>query len=280
MPDILRKNGIQFSASAASLFYELNPEISDFGDLPSGAQITVPGIQTTAEIQAALAKGFLVYISRDKALKDEVVLTVEKVVAEQPQFNGLAASVFGGRHSKERLSNAIGESVGHLRDVQVFIREDVQPFSTESLRQFGDDAGALLLVMRKVFSSGTLSPEDEEVILLVSKDLATKSRGLNASKSPDDVARDPQATMVVNVKPATDSRVESSRICYSVEALFAMRKQCSATLGPHASLTLPVADYLVWMAANESSTPLTQPPRRVLLEKEGESVPVELLLGK
>jgi len=273
----LRRNGVQFSGSAASLFYTLNPDISDFEDVPPGGEVNVPTVIGDFEIHDAFNQGFWIYISGDTALKNQLVSDISKLNQVRLPFVAMDASAFGSAEKKANLTRLFVQGSDYLRDVRVLVQEDTQPFTTEALQQYQDDADALLIAAQNTLQSNRVSDADADIILLTSKDLTTKARGLNGSKSPGNVARNPQATMTVTIVPEDNTRTSLIRICYSLAALFEKRNQCSNTVGPHAKLTLPVADYLVWAAMDENSPPLSK-PRPVPLENQGAEVSVEIVL--
>jgi hypothetical protein len=274
---LLRRNGIQFTGSAASVFYGLNPGMSDFEYVPAGSEVNVPYAYGDAETENAVAQGFLVHISVDSPLKGEIVADVEQLLNIKLSVVTLNAGAFRSSQQKDDFTRTFLQATDYLLDIKTLVQEDTQPFSAEALRQYQGDAEVLLFVAKKALQTTRVSDAEFNASSLVEKDLATKARGINGSKSPGNVGRDPQATMLVTLLQKNNSRVGTIRLCYAVEALFAKRKYCSTTLGPHVKWILPVADYLVWAAIDESSPPLTK-PRPVALETVGEEVPVELVL--
>jgi hypothetical protein len=274
---LLRRNRIQFSGSAASVFYDLNPDISDFENLPSGSEMNLPTVIGGLEIQNALKQGFWMYISVDLPLKTQIVADVDKLLQLKSPFVALDASTFGGTERKNNLTRLFVQGTDYLHDVQILVQEDTQPFTTEALQQYQDDTDLLFSTTQNILQVSCVSDAEANTISLLVKDLATKARGLNRSKSPGNATPDPQATMIVTIVPENNSRTKFVRICYAQVALFGKRNQCSNTLGPHAKWILPVADYLVWAGIDESSPPLMK-PRPVPLENQGEQVPVELVL--
>jgi hypothetical protein len=274
---ILRRNGIQFNGSAASIFYNLNPRVSNFENLPPGSEVNTPYATGDLEIQNALKSGFLVYISADSSLRTAIVANVETLLQIKPSVLRLDAGAFASSEQMNNFTAKFSQATDYLRDVKIQAQEDTQPFTTETLRQYRDDSEVLVTVATNISRNRRVSKSESDAISLVTKDLETKARGLNGSRSPGNAERDPQATMIVTLLPPNSSRATSLRLCYATEAMFTKRRQCSTTLGPHAKWTLPVADYLVWAGLDESSPPVMK-PRPVPLEKVGEEIPVELRL--
>src|SRR5271167_927314 len=91
---LLRRRGFHFDGSSASLFYRANPSVTDFANLPASAEVNAPDIEKTPAVQRALKSGFVVYVTTDKELKENVMSAINQLIASEPIVDQLDAQVF------------------------------------------------------------------------------------------------------------------------------------------------------------------------------------------
>src|SRR5262249_50108888 len=103
--DLLTASGIEPDVEAFTIVYDLNPSLMQVDPLPSGVNLVLPKV-TGEKFQDKIRHGYLVMLTVDSALREELARSSSELQDLSSQFAGLPADRFASPSTKqEMLSN-------------------------------------------------------------------------------------------------------------------------------------------------------------------------------
>lgn len=279
LSDWLRSNSIYPSADSFALYYDLNPDIVAYESVPAGAEMRIPKLSPPAWLTEKLAAGYTVRILADAKLKHRLVEAVGSLKEAQIRFAGSERMAFDSTAAKGSVAANLDEIVGRFQDLSAIVVDDQRPVASEMLAQLAGEAVLLAATLNRASATANFTHTDAREVDAIQRDLLTKVSGFTASRVPGETPpRSPDGVVEVSIKPKTNSRIDTLRICYVPEALEGEDDFCVASTGAPKTISLPLAMYKIWAASNEKSAPATAKVR-VSVKDSNTSQPVDLLLA-
>ncbi len=238
--------GIEPNGDAYSLVYDLNPKLQPSTN--ATGHIVIPVIQAPPMISATLGKEYLVVLTLDPQIRDELIQTAGQIQAlatpsprENPQV----------RMSIEDLTrwySAIRTAAQRHRDPALTL---------ETRLQLRDEASALVPLLAKAAQDGPrLSKADADQIAAIHSDVQREIRRYDdvmSGQIPDpDLMR--CCTIRVTIVGATSEQLQRVRVYYTLNGLFhhpppaPLRIKPFPELGSGSSDLLQAKIYRIWVA--------------------------------
>jgi hypothetical protein len=279
LSDWLRSNGIYPSAESFALYYDLNPDVVTYESVPAGAQMRIPKLSPSARLTDKLAAGYTVRIFADAQSKRRLVEAVGGLKEAQIRFAGSERMAFASGTAKEEVPANLNEIVGRFQDLSSIVVDDQRPVASEMLAQLAGEAVLLTATLKRASATANFTHKDERVVDAIRDDLLTKVSGFTGLRATGETPpRSPDGVVEVSIKPKTNAKIDTLRICYVPEALEGEDDFCVASTGAPKTISLPLAMYKVWAASNEKSAPATAKVE-VSVKDSNTSQPVDLLLA-
>jgi hypothetical protein len=256
---LLMDNYISPDMEAFSVVYALNPQIQKLSNL-NVLQIRIPVVKGGRNLTAIFRRGFRVFLTVDKELKDRFIANVRGLSRLNQTVSTFGDEKFQNLEVKQSviisLQN-ISDVLSHINDrlIQRFGR----PIPTEALNQLNAEVELLNKSLSgKGLPGARISKEEQNQIATIEKDIAIKKRAYieTASFGPPD--RWPEVTVIV--KTIRGGReVPSLRIYYVPEALKGQDSEIRSfgILSSPSNQSLPEADYCFWAAKDPDKTAVT-----------------------
>ncbi len=154
LEELLASNGIRADANAASLVYDLNPNLPTVHNIPDGTTVIVPIVT----IEQRSPNKPVIALELDRTLKSELVQSIDTFTSTTKKRNKYDATV------RNDLA-AIDQSLAQIRDDRI-------PSSRETLTQIEAEVGALRTIFAK--PAANLSLEDRDQVNRIKADLEVK----------------------------------------------------------------------------------------------------------
>jgi hypothetical protein len=255
---LLESGGIQFDGSSLSLVYDLNPQLESARTLEIGSEIELPHV-SPATLKRNRAAGHVVAIGLDRRLKRQLLM-------DHARLKQLVKGLFGatsGQSPNDEITATLRETLEALGLIAKTIREDIQPFSRDSLSQLADETSLLMAILEKVASQrGKFTDEDRRTIARIQADLNVKIESFSDSKGPNDPPDRHKAVRVIVKTVRNGQPVSSIRIFYIGEALFnnsRYQPKSFASIDNPGEKNINQGDYMIWAAKAEDGSRISQP---------------------
>ena len=277
---LLQSNGIYADANSLGLIYDLNPGVDSLASPKPDSTLILLKVAGGRELQKQLSSGYLVALTVDQKLKDDMRKNVERLTALAPRIASLEPNRFGNAGAKEAVVKSIDNTMSSLKVVKRGLAPNSQfPLSNEILTQIAGEVEILLSILDP---DQNLSAANQVQIGLIDKDLQVKMRAFEEIRSGELPGRWPEVRVVVTtLKSGDQGQVPSLRVYYVAEALYG-RPGLEKTFDKLSSPTdriIPEANYRIWAGRGDDPSPVSD-VRKVEVRKDpsGRELTVELLI--
>src|SRR5947209_6569778 len=219
---LLKANGVFPDADAFGLVYDLNPKLDKLDPIAPGTELLLPKAQSGGP-GPALPAGFLISLTVDKRLKDEVLTKLDalnNVVATATHF---PVTKFNNEEDQRAVLVSIADLKQSSEIIANVIAGKVQPVSSEVLNQIKTEVEILQPTLNGLAQGEQkLSDRDREIIKLVADDLQIKQKTFSEIRDASELSgRWPEVRVFVNtLRPDDGSTVANLTIYYESEVDF------------------------------------------------------------
>ena len=247
-----------------TLVYALNASIRDLRKL-AVPQIIIPKVDGGAKLQTFFAQGFQVWLTVEKAKKQQFGDSVEKLIklietVSSPDF---ATVKFENKLTRNEIVGSLNRSSNFLEGIAELIRErDGRPIPTVVLRDLDAETQLLTKVITaRATGTGKFGKEDEETIKDVETNLARKSRAFTETAAPGDPPTQ-FPTVEVFVKTVQAGRpIPSLRVWYAPKLAKDQPEKfgmlTTDSLDSPAKATVYELEICFWAARDQDTTKVT-----------------------
>jgi hypothetical protein len=279
---LLQANGIAPDAEAFTIVYDLNPTLRDLKTLEPQTTLQLPKVVGGRGLQEMLRHGYLVMLTVDPKLREELNRSAQALQRTAVSFAQLPADRFPAMASSESKKNVESLAKWYAQIEKSFLRRTGPALRRESLLQLRGEADRLnSLLQEAVQSNRRLNTADLDQIMAIHDDVEvemTKYGQVLANEAPK---ADALYKVVVNITGGDAKVIDGVRVYYTNYGLYRQPpgKQSDAfrTPGSGASELLRVQNYMMWAAQDgEPGHPLTEPLRVKVRPWDAEPISVTL----
>jgi hypothetical protein len=263
--ELLQANGIAPDTEAFTVVYDLNPTLRDLKTLGPQTSLQLPKVVGGSELQAMLHGGYLVMLTVDPKLREELNRRIEVLQQAVGQFTLLPAERFPSTAESESAKNSV-KSLGkwYAQIEKSFLRRTGPPLRRESLVQLSSEADRLKSLLEEaVQSNRKLGTADLGQITAIHDDVEleiTKYGQVLANEAPK---ADALYKVVVSITGGDAELIHGLRVYYKNYGLYheppGEESDPFRNPGSGASELLRVQNYMIWAARDgDPAHPLTK----------------------
>jgi hypothetical protein len=278
---LLKGNGIYPDADAFGLIYDLNPKLERLDPIAPGTELLLPKVQSSGPAPA-LPAGFLIALTVDKGLKDELLTKLDALNNVAAKATRFTDARFNDEEDRRTVLASIATLNQSLEVLANVIAGKARPVSSEMLNQIKAEVEMLQPTLDGLArSEQKLSDSDREVIKLVADDLQIKQKTFGEVRADGQPpTRWSEVQVVVRTLKTDDgSAVANLTIYYVPEALFGKGnfQRSFNRLSSPTDQTLPEANYRIWATRAGDTRPVTE-VKRIEVRKRSASEPLTVEL--
>lgn len=256
LKEFVERNGIFFDGNAASLIYELNPDLASISKIPRNEQIRVPVLQPPENLRPLTSP--VIRLETDPTLKAQFAEDLEK-------FRKFLEKV----ENKKKLSSDVRGDLEAIDRSLGQIHKDELPISQQMLEQ----ASAFVAELRQLPAKVPILNQSARQVRLIKEEL-------HASLS---AATRGNPNLRVTVKTTRGGKeISNFIVCYVAEALYKPDRCTLSFFGKSSptSESLTEATYMFW-AIEPGATTAVSDVRRMEISRQSDPLPeLELTILK
>lgn len=285
---LLKANGIRPDVEAFTILYDLNPTLTKTDSLPAGLSLTLPQITGGAQLKQKLDSGYIVMLTVDRQIKDDVrsnAAAIEKLAAD---FALLPPTRFADPARSQITIDAVKQLAIWFTHMQrTFAQRRARPLRRETLVTIQDEAERLRALLEQA-QTGQVSDADATQIRSIQRDIKVEIERWDNVMAGELPAGEPQFKVIVLIRGNNPDLINKLRVYYVVSGSFrdppsnppVKSRPFVSNLGSGAWKMLPIKNFKIWAAPDgepaSPATPFTdlevrQPPT-------GNEVTIELSL--
>jgi hypothetical protein len=285
--DLLKANGIRADVEGFTLLYDLNPGLLKPDTLPAGRKLVLPTIVGGAELKQKLGHGYVVMLTVDKQIKDEVrsdAALIEKLAAG---FAALPTARFANADRSQATIEAVKQLAIWFEHIQrTFAQRRARPLRRETLLVIKDEA-ELLRSMLEQSQTEPVSAATQEQILAIHNDIKVEIERWDNVMAGELPAGEPQFKVTVIIRGDNADLIKSLRVYCVVNGSFRdppvnppVRSRSFDSLGSGSSRMLPIKNFKIWAAQDGNpAIPVTAiKDLEVRQPSNGDEITIELSL--
>jgi hypothetical protein len=179
---LLEANRFWTDGESVGILYKLNPDL-DAKSLKAGKEIILPAVKNKDEFSDEFAKGYLVYLTLDDALKQEFC-DVSKELNDLPEKTSqLNVQKFESPGEKDNFLKATKSIVVTMKNFKDVIEDRSDPLSSDMLTQMLVEAAqAKSIIIHTINGKQKLSRSDAQTLELIAKNMDSRQKILKEEK--------------------------------------------------------------------------------------------------
>jgi hypothetical protein len=284
---LLQANDIAPDTEAFTVVYDLNPMLRDLKTLEPRTTLQLPKVVGGPGLQEMLNHGYLVMLTVDPKLREELNHSAEALQQAVAHFSLLPVERFPSTAESQSAKNkveSLGKWYGQIE--KSFLRRTGPPLRRESLLQLQSEADQLNSLLEQVIQSNRrLSTADLDQIAAIHDDVELEMAKYGQVLANEAPKADALYKVVVNIKGDNAALIGNLRVHYMINGLWEPPVNPAPTgstfghLGSGESEFLAVQNYKFWAALDgDPGRPLTPPIRVEVRPWKGEVQSVDLSL--
>ncbi len=257
---MLQANGIAPDSEALTLVYDLNPSIHDLNSLPPNTRIQLPSIKTdSAELKQLLHNGYLVELTLDPELRQELNSRIEALKGLAPQIQNTT--------SDENTLDKLKQTIAWFQEVERrFKRRTGPPLRQMTLEQMNAEADQLSALLHGAIQKQTqLTDPDKHQIAAVFADMRSVIKEYGQTLADVVPAAEQLYSVTVTIKGANTALINGLRVYYTFNGLFRtlpanppIKAAGFTQLGSGKSENFLMKNYQIWAAKDgDPNHPMT-----------------------
>ncbi|WP_263350614.1 hypothetical protein [Acidicapsa acidisoli] len=252
--DLLTANGIEPDVEAFTVVYDLNPSLNKIDPLSAGTRLVLPKANGGEKLRQALGSGFLISLTVDRALREELAKSTAELHDLSIRFDGLPAERFLNPSDKDVMTARIRTLAVWLAHAhKTYLQRTGPSLRRETLTGIHDEAQALNALLAVILKGREkVTPDDEEQVDAVYNDIQKQMKKYDNVMAGEPQPGDDQYKVVVSIRGGDARLVEGLQVYYAWEGLFRKppkepyKSQAFDGVGSGSSATLTIADYVIW----------------------------------
>jgi hypothetical protein len=252
--DLLTANGIEPDVEAFTVVYDLNPSLKQIDPLPNGGSLTLPKVVGGKKLQNNLRNGYLVMLTVDRNLREELAKSASDLQGFAHTFTGLSDYKFVDPSTRAAVISNIRALADWLSYAQKsFLQRTGPPLRRQTLLGMHDEALALNSILAAILNSqDKVTPGDQEEINAIYKDIQVQMKKYDNIMAGEPQVSDERYQVVVTIQNGDVNLVKNLQVYYAWEGLFRkppkepLKSQPFDGLGSGSSASLTIADYVIW----------------------------------
>lgn len=252
--DLLTANGIEPDVEAFTVVYDLNPLLKQIDPLPRGDNLVLPKVIGGKKLQEKLQSGYLVTLTVDRSLRDELAKSASDLQDSSSQFAGLPDDRFTSPSVREvMMSNIRALAVWSAYTQKTFLQRTGPPLRRQTLLGMHDEFLALNSILSAILvRKEKVTPADQEEVNAIYKDIQVQMKKYDNIMAGEPQVSDDRYQVVVTIQNGDGNLIKNLQVYYAWEGLFRkppkepLKSQPFDGLGSGSSASLTIADYVIW----------------------------------
>jgi hypothetical protein len=265
---LLQANGIAPDTEAFTIVYDLNPTLRDAKILKPGTTLQLPKVVGGPILKGMLRHGYLVMLTVDPKLREELNRRAETLQARVATFAQLPPERFDSTDANEVKKNVESMGKWYAQIEKSFLRRTGPPLRHDSLVQLRDEADRLnSLLNAAVQSNRRVTAADLDQIAAIHDDVELEMQKYGQVLANEAPKADALYKVMVRII-GDDKLIQGCRVYYTNYGLYheppGDESNPFRDPGSGASDLLRVQNYMIWAARDgDPAHPLTKLPVKV-----------------
>jgi hypothetical protein len=252
--DLLVANGIEPDVEAFTVVYDLNPSLMRIDPLPSGVNLVLPKMTGGNKFQDKLQHGYLVMLTVDSGLRQELARGASDLQDLSAQFASLPSDRFATPSSREEMLSNIKAVAGWFAYVQkTFLQRTGPPLRRQTLAGMRDESVALnSLLSTIVGGQQKVTAGDQDQVNAIYKDIQVQIKKYDNVMAGEPPVSDSQYKVLVTIHGGDAKLIQGLQVYWAYQGLFRkppkepLSSQPFDGVGSGSSVNLTIADYVIW----------------------------------
>lgn len=252
--DLLTANGIEPDVEAFTVVYDLNPSLLRIDPLPSGVTLVLPKVAGGDKLQDKLRHGYLVMLTMDDDLRQQLARSTSDLQGLSSQFSSLPTERFASPSTREEMLSNLKALAGWFAYVQrTFLQRTGPPLRRQTLLGMRDELAFLnSLLSTIVAGQKRVTADEKEQVNAIYKDIQVQIRKYDNVMAGEPPASDGQYKIVVTIRGGDAQLTQGLQVYWAYQGLFRkppkepLSSQPFDGVGSGSSVSLTIADYVIW----------------------------------
>ena len=220
--DLLSAEGIEPDVEAFTLVYDLNPSLKAVDPLANGLNLTLPRARGGNRLRDKLQHGYLVMLTVDRPLRDELGKTASELQDISARFAKIPAEQFTDPSTSEMMTKEVKALASWFAYVhKTFLQRTGPPLRRQTLQGMRDEALALNSILAEIIEGReAVTPADRKQVDAIYKDIQIQMKKYDNIMSGEPPAGDERYEVVVTIRNRDASLVDGIQVYYTWEGLF------------------------------------------------------------
>jgi hypothetical protein len=178
---LLTANHFYADGDSLGILYKLNSGL-DFNSLKTGDKINLPAVKNKEEFSREFDNGYLVLLTLDNDLKQELLRASKEMSVLRAQASRLDATQFGSPGERDNFVKAT-KSLADTMEVFNIVRQGrTRPLSSDMLKQMINEVDQAKPIIQNAIDGQKPSRSDAQTLDLIEKNMARRKRILAEEK--------------------------------------------------------------------------------------------------
>jgi hypothetical protein len=252
--DLLTANGIEPDAEAFTIVYDLNPSLMKIDPLPSEVNLVLPKMTGGEKLQEQLRHGYLVMLTVDTGLRQELAKNASDLQDLTGRFANLTADRFTSPAAREEMLSHVKGLAGWFAYVRrTFLQRTGPPLRRQTLVGMRDEVLTLnSLLSAIVGGQQKVTADEQEQVNAIYSDIQVQIRKYDNVMAGEPPGSDGQYKVVVTIHGGDPQLIQGLQVYWTYQGLFRkppkepLSSQPFDGVGTGSSVSLTIADYVIW----------------------------------
>lgn len=275
--DLLTANGIEPDVEAFTLVYDLNPTLRRVDPLPPGFNLILPRATGSNLLRERLGQGYLVMLTVDPALRDELGKSAAELQGLSARVAQLTVERFSDRSAYETTTSNVKALVAWFAYAQkAFLQRTGPPLRRQTLLGIHDEAEGLASILQALLGGeGKVDADDREQISAIYKDIQSQIKKYDNVMAGEPQTSDDQYQVIVSIQGKNSELIRTLQVYYTLEGLYRkppkqpLKSYPFDRLGSGVAARLSLQDYVIWAAKPGHPFPPATEPHPVSIQAAG-----------
>jgi len=222
--------------------------------LPSGVNLVLPKMTGGNKFQDKLQHGYLVMLTVDSGLRQELARGASDLQDLSAQFASLPSDRFATPSSREEMLSNIKAVAGWFAYVQkTFLQRTGPPLRRQTLAGMRDESVALnSLLSTIVGGQQKVTAGDQDQVNAIYKDIQVQIKKYDNVMAGEPPVSDSQYKVLVTIHGGDAKLIQGLQVYWAYQGLFRkppkepLSSQPFDGVGSGSSVNLTIADYVIW----------------------------------
>ena len=254
--DLLTADGIEPDVEAFAVVYDLNPSLKVVDPLASGVSLVLPKAHGGDQLQDKLRHGYLVRLTVDRTLREELERSAADLQDLSARFTGLAPERFSNPPAKQAMTAEVKALAGWLAYAnKAFLQRTGPPLRRQSLLGMRDEALALNSILASILSGQQIvSADDQKQVDAIYRDIQIEVKKYDNIMAGEPQSNDEERQVIITIHGGDANLIQSLQVYYTWEALYReppkepLKSYPFDQVGSGVSASLTLQDFVVWAA--------------------------------